>query len=86
MAMRTAIPSEIGTPMWSAPAPASARIRRISSVAYALDESASEANTARPVARPRRSCISCDVGIGRPRTARLKVCIDTGSYLTRPAW
>src|SRR5262249_52493361 len=78
MAMRTAMPTEIGIPTWSAPVPARARMRRISSVAYALDERASEAKTARPVARPRRSWTSWAVGIGWPSSARLTRCIDIG--------
>ena len=41
---------------------------RISSVAYAADERLSEANTARAVGLPSRSCASWSVLSGRPRT------------------
>src|SRR5437763_5074072 len=66
-----AMTKAIGLAKPSAADPASTSTRRISSVAYATDESASEERTARPVTRERRSCWArCD-GIGFPTTNRL---------------
>ena len=45
----------IGLERESAAVPARTRTRRISSVAYATDDSASEDSTARPVSRDNRS-------------------------------
>src|SRR4051812_10016439 len=46
------------------------RTRRISSVAYAVDEIASDANTARAVGLPRRCPSSSVEASGRPTTSR----------------
>ena len=48
-------------------APAVASTSRISSVAYATDDSASEANTARPTALPMAWCGISEVSSGWPR-------------------
>ena len=62
------ITKAIGVARLRAATPASSSVRRISSVAYATEESASEESTASPVARFSRSwCARCD-GIGRPTT------------------
>src|SRR5450830_487869 len=56
----------IGSANLSAAAPASASASRISSVAYATDESASEENTARATRLLRRWWIAAEVRSGRP--------------------
>ena len=57
----------IGTTIANAATPtAGTRTRRISSVAYADDDRLSDANTARAVGLPSRSCSSCSVASGRP--------------------
>src|SRR5712691_6707778 len=67
-----AMASATGIARDTAPAPASTRTRRISSVAYAVEESASEAKTASAVFLERRSWRARESGIGRPTTRRLK--------------
>src|SRR4051794_39209169 len=49
---------------------------RISSVAYATDERLSEAKTASAVALFRRSCSSCTVARGGPRSLRFTLAGD----------
>ena len=66
----------IGNARLSAAAPASMRIRRISSVAYATEDSASDAKIARPVRGPSRSCAACAVAMGVPRRIRLTFWTD----------
>ena len=66
-----AIENAAGLAKPSAAGPASISTRRISSVAYATEESASEDSTASPVMRVRRSCSARWDGIGRPTTTRL---------------
>src|SRR5687767_4972594 len=61
--------------------PARMRTRRISSVAYATDESASDAKTASAIALPRRSCRDCAVGSGVPTKRRLSRCRRTAAIL-----
>src|SRR5437899_1486597 len=65
--------------------PARIRTRRISSVAYATEESASEAKTASAVVLPRRSCRCCAVGSGVPTKSRFRRCRRTGSIVRWPA-
>jgi hypothetical protein len=76
MARSSAIPSEIGTATWSAAVPARARIRRISSVAYALDEIASEGTRAAG-RHPRRLHPVRREWVGQK--GALEACIDTGA-------
>src|SRR5205807_1170870 len=52
--------------------PARTRTRRISSVAYAVDERASEAKTASATVLERRSWRARESGIGAPTTKRFK--------------
>ena len=62
---------EIGTRSSSAARPATGTsTRRISSVAYAVDEMASEANTVSAVGRPSLVWCSSDEAIGGPTTSR----------------
>ena len=61
----------MGTESVRAAAPARIRTRRVSSVAYATEESASEEKTARPVALPSRSCLAWARGNRLPRISRL---------------
>src|SRR5437667_1627827 len=77
--------------MW----PARIRTSRISSVAYATDESGSDANTASATALPRRSWRAWASGIGAPTRNRLRStsCIPERLYLIfaeplrfTPAW
>ena len=49
------------------PAPKNSSVRRISSVAYAVDDSASEANTASAVGLPSRSWASWSLLSALPR-------------------
>ncbi len=71
----------IGLTRLSAPAPASARTRRISSVAYATEDKGSDESTARPVKRESRSWWARWDGIGSPTSSRLscetKPSVDT---------
>src|SRR5436190_5196500 len=83
--IRAAIPIPIGSEELSAAEPARTRTNRISSVAYATEESGSEANTASAVALPRRSCRCCAVGSGVPTKSRLSRCRRTGPILLRAA-
>ena len=62
----------IGLANLSAPAPTRIKTRKISSVAYATDESGSDERTARPVTRESRSWWASWVGIRWPTTSRLK--------------
>ena len=55
-----------------AAAPASTSTSRISSVAYAVDEMASDEKTASATFFESRSCCSSAVAMGRPSIARLK--------------
>src|SRR5262245_27363123 len=67
---RPVIDSAIGTVRCVAAAPASTRTRRISSVAYATEESASDEKTARATRLVSRSCRACARGIGGPTIQR----------------
>src|SRR5512135_3885103 len=60
--------TEIGMTKAKAAAPPVARMIRISWVAYAVDDSASEEKTARPIALPIASCGASAVGRGRPKS------------------
>src|SRR5262245_33430041 len=62
--------------------PASARTSRISSVAYATEESASEAKTASAVGLSRRSWRDCAVARGVPSSRRLRRRIGTAAIIT----
>ena len=66
MTRTQAIDREIGTESASAAVPARIRTRKISSVAYATEDSASDEKTARPLTLVKRSCDSRAVGIGLP--------------------
>ena len=68
----------IGSEYDSAAVPASTTTSRISSVAYAVDDSASEAKTASAVGLERRSCRDCAVGRGVPTNSRFSWCRRTG--------
>ena len=57
---------EIGNTSEKAAVPASARMIRISWVAYAVDDSASEEKTASPTVLPMVWCGASAVGSGRP--------------------
>src|SRR3989475_12570274 len=59
-----------GTARWAAAMPARMSTRRISSVAYATEESASEEKTARATRFESRSWRAWAKGIGRPTTQR----------------
>src|SRR5258705_5550743 len=62
----------IGVTSQSEAVPATRSVRRISSVAYATDDSASDERIASPVETPNRSrCARCE-GIRRPTSRRLK--------------
>jgi hypothetical protein len=68
----TSIASVMGTTSENAAKPiAGTSTRRISSVAYADDDRLSDANTARAVGRPNRSCSNCSVCSGSPSSRRL---------------
>src|SRR6266850_1628740 len=79
--------SAIGTSSRPAALPASTRMRRISSVAYATDDRASEEKTASAMRLLRRSCRACASGIGGPTSRRFsKVTrMDPTSMLRRAA-
>src|SRR3990172_1661283 len=66
MASRTTIATAMGSARPKAIAPAAARTTRISCVAYAVDDNASEAKTARPTVRPIVWCGASAVCSGRP--------------------
>ena len=82
MASRTATTIEIGTRSLSAARPATGtRTRRISSVAYAVDEMASEAKTVSAVGRPRRVVVLLGTGERRPDDQPLQAlstCVASG--------
>ncbi len=82
--MSAAIPNAIGTEAGRAAVPARMRMSRISSVAYATEESASDAKTARPVTRVSRSCLASVVGMGVPTSRRFSPRSGMGSPV-RPA-
>jgi len=67
----------MGTVKARAAVPAVTRMRRISSVAYATEERASDANTASAVGLERRSCRAWAVGSGRPTNTFLSVLMFT---------
>src|SRR5215831_13262258 len=71
IASNVAISNAIGVLYDSAANPPMTRTRRISSVAYATDDNASDDSTASPVTRDSRSWCARWVGIGRPRISRL---------------
>src|SRR5574341_1908627 len=64
------MPRQTGSEKLRAPLPARVRTRRISSVAYALDDSGSEAKTARATVLLSRSCRAWASGIGAPTSNR----------------
>src|SRR5574341_2680393 len=64
------MPRQTGSEKLRAPLPARVRTRRISSVAYALDDSGSEAKTARATVLLSRSWRAWASGIGAPTSNR----------------
>src|SRR3984893_4000832 len=62
--------TDTGTSRCAAEAPASTSTRRISSVAYATEDSASDENTASATVLDRRSWCACARDIGLPTTHR----------------
>ena len=74
----------IGTDCVSARVPAAASASRISSVAYALDESASDEKTASALIFGRRCSSRCSDEIGAP-TATLRMRRQTRSPVVRGA-
>src|SRR5262249_3664755 len=68
---RPAIANEIGSVRWMAAVPASTRMSRISSVAYATEDSASDEKTARRTVLESRSCRGWAGDEGRPTSQRL---------------
>ena len=71
-----AIASAIGTVRWAAAVPARTRIRRISSVAYATDDIASEEKTASATVLESRSCRAWASGMGAPTIRRFRMLIS----------
>ena len=86
MTIRTPMATAMGSASPSAAPPARTRISRISSVAYATEERASDANTARPVRGPSRSCAACAVGIGVPRRIRFTLWTDMTASMPPYSW
>src|SRR6267143_4950660 len=73
MARSRTITPEIGMEYPSAAAPARLRTSRISSVAYATDDNASEENTASAIGMPSRSPRYRSVSSGVPRSQRFQL-------------
>ena len=74
MAMSAPITTAIGSELCNAPDPANTRTSRISSVAYAEDDSASDEKIASAFTLFRRSCMIWALANALPRTMPLTVC------------
>ena len=83
MSSSTATPMATGIERESAAVPARASMMRISSVAYAVEEMASEENTGKAIFLGSRWACSSAVATGRPMSSRLMAVAtdDTAGYL-----
>ena len=70
----------IGIEYWKATVPARTRMSRISSVAYATEESASEEKTASAEVLVSRSWRACAVARGLPTRSFLRALRFTGAF------
>src|SRR5262245_51987715 len=78
MIISAAIAIEIGETRWAAPTLAISSTRRISSDAYATDESASELNTGRASHFGSSVCSRCALETARPTRTRFTMPIEPG--------
>jgi len=74
----------MGTDNVTLAVPASIKTRRISSVAYATEDSASDEKTAKAIRFERRSWTACAVLRGSPNSQRLNIIVPLAAYCIEP--